>query len=104
MKVQTGEPTKITKEAPKKLSPDEIKAKIKSKFGKDLTKKKAKPIADKAEISKKSAKSSGEKEFADVGSNDPNSDLTQNKLKDILKTGAFQFNEGERKALAQILK
>lgn len=106
MKVESKQSTKITNGA-KKLSPDEIKAKIKSKFGKDLNEKpkmKEEVPTDTADIKTKGVSSSKEANFGDVGKNDPNSDLTQNKLKDLLKTGGFQFNERERKALSQILK
>ena len=104
MKVQSEQPTKIT-EAPKKLSPEEIKARIKSKFGKDLNEQKAKKVVeDKVEVKKKGVSSSKDENFGDIGSNDPNSELTQSKLKDLLKTGSFQFSERERKALSQILK
>ena len=40
---------------------------------------------------------------SDIGLNDPNSQSTTEKLKDILKTGAFSFNQKEKAALAKIL-
>ncbi len=40
---------------------------------------------------------------SDVGANDPKAPETQEKLKDILKTGAFKFSEKERKVLSSIL-
>lgn len=41
---------------------------------------------------------------SDVSKNDPNSPETTEKLKSILSTGAFQFNEKEREALSKILE
>ncbi|MFT6632167.1 MAG: hypothetical protein ACJAS4_002129 [Bacteriovoracaceae bacterium] len=103
MKVESEQSTKITT-APRKMSPDEIKARIKSKFGKDLSKKKPiKAVEDKVEVSKQ-AKKTGETPIGDIGSNDPKSDMTQSKIKGLLRNGGFEFSEGERKALSSILK
>ncbi len=102
MKVETSQPTNITK--PKeKLSKEEIQAKISAKFGKKAAPKAPKIVEDKVEIEDKT-KNVDSKEFGDIKTNDPNSQVTQDKLKEILKTGAFQFNEKERKTLAKILK
>lgn len=90
----------------KKLSQDEVKAKIKAKFGDKALAKKPKPkVEDKADIKTKTGvKNSTEKDFGDIGTNDPNSQLTHDKLKDVLKSGAFHFNDKERATLAKILK
>ena len=40
---------------------------------------------------------------SDVGSNNPASDVTQEKLRLILKNGGFSFNQKEQAALSQIL-
>lgn len=40
---------------------------------------------------------------SDVDSNDPNDTNVQEKLKSILKTGAFNFSQKEKEALGQIL-
>jgi len=92
-------------DSPKKLSQEEIKAKIKAKFGKDLNDRpKPSKIDDKVELhSKGGVKSTSDEDFGDIGKNDPAHTMTQDKLKDILKTGAFSFNEKERKALSEIL-
>ncbi len=39
-----------------------------------------------------------------IGNNDPNSLMTREKLKELLRSGAFSFNESEKKVLAEILK
>ncbi len=102
MKVESSQPTNITK--PKgKLSKEQIQAKISAKFGNKAAPKAPKIVEDKVEIESKS-KEMETKEIGDIKTNDPNSQITQDKLKDILKTGAFQFNEKERKTLAKILK
>ena len=41
--------------------------------------------------------------FSDIGNNDPNNDMTHDKLKKILESGGFNFNEKERAALEEIL-
>ena len=65
---------------------------------------KAKAAAAEAELSKKKGvKNSTEAGFGDVQSNDPNSEVTREKLRALLKTGAFSFNDGERSALNDIL-
>ena len=89
----------------KKPSPEDIKAKIKAKFGKDLNEKpKVEKIEDKNEVrGEKGVKASSEDGFGDIGTNDPNSKETQEKLKGLLKSGAFQFNDREREALSSIL-
>lgn len=88
----------------KSLSKDEIRAKIQDKFG-DVKKPAKKIVKDKVEISKSvGVKSQGEIGFGDLGVNDPNSEDTQEKLRGILKAGAFNFSDKERAALGEILK
>ena len=48
-------------------------------------------------------KHSGEEGFGDVGLNNPNSAETQEKLKNILESGAFPFNSKEKSVLQEIL-
>lgn len=48
-------------------------------------------------------KHSDEENFGDIGKNDPKSEQTQEKLRHILRTGAFHFNERERAALEAVL-
>ena len=88
----------------KKLSKEDIDAKIKAKFGEKAEKKKA--PEEKVEFSDKSkAKAKeGESTMGDIGSNKPDAAETREKLKSILKMGGFDFNDKERKALATILK
>ena len=45
-----------------------------------------------------------ERPVSDIGDNNPASLMTQEKLKSLLKSGAFHFNENEKKVLAEILK
>ena len=45
-----------------------------------------------------------ERPVSAVGANNPASSMTQEKLKSLLKSGAFHFNENEKKVLAEILK
>ncbi|MBT4790748.1 MAG: hypothetical protein HON90_04190 [Halobacteriovoraceae bacterium] len=89
----------------KKLSKNDIQQKIQAKFGEKAQVKKAKPpVVDKVELESSGVKSSNKPGFGDVGVNDPNAEMTQEKLKGILKSGGFDFNERERKALTTILK
>jgi DNA-directed RNA polymerase specialized sigma subunit len=107
MKVNSAQSQNIAK-TPKKPSKEDIEAKIKAKFGVDMEKKKA----EKAKAAQKdvvvSIDKKGEKEvsaegFGDIKKNDPNSEVTQEKLRTILKRGGFEFNPKERKALQAIL-
>ncbi len=103
MKVQPNV-SKNSDPAKKAMSQDDVKAKIMAKFGKDLTKK-PKATVDKVELSsKKGVTNSDEENFGDIGKNIPDSAVTQERLKSILKNGGFQFNEKERQALSTILK
>lgn len=81
----------------------EIRAKLAAKFGNKVL---PKQKEDKAEISVKAQKRAepGDEDFADVKNNNPNSEETREKLKALLKTGAFHFNDKERGALSEILK
>lgn len=92
----------------KKVSKEEVLAKIKEKFGKDLGKKPVEKseIKDKLELSSrgKGVKNSQEEGFGDAGRDKPDNKFTQDKLKNILKTGSFQFSERERATLSKILK
>lgn len=92
----------------KKLSKEEILAKVKGKFGNKAGPKKAPAIVqnDPPEISDKAKRKGAkvEKGAGDIKNNDPKSEVTQEKLKNILRTGAFSFNENERQALSKILK
>lgn len=82
----------------------QIRAKLAAKFGKKVLPKKVEN--DKAEISVQARKRSqpGDDDYADIKNNDPNSEDTKDKLKALLKTGAFQFNDKERSVLSEILK
>lgn len=106
MKVNAQTSNEMKKpETPKKMSNDDIAAKIQAKFGKLAEVKKAiPPVVDKVDIAKKGVVSSKEEDFGDVGKNDPKAEVTQEKLKSILQNGGFQFNDRERQALGQILK
>lgn len=95
IKVNSNVPSQVER----KLSPEEIKQKITQKFGNEAKPKKAVPVADKVEINSKETVA-----HSDIGKNDPNSEITREKLKTILKVGGFDFNDKERSALAQILK
>ena len=87
---------------PKKPSPEEIRERLKAKFGDKVKEKPKKPkVEDKVELREQSL---DVHQTATVGKNDPNSEVTQDKLRDILRKGAFDFKPAERKALAQILK
>jgi hypothetical protein len=104
MKVDSSASKNITKKTSEKLSHDDIKAKLKAKFGDKIQKKEAKPVEDKVDLKGKKGLKEGEPEFGDIKSNDPNSVATHEKLKGILKSGAFQFSDKERSTLAKILK
>ena len=101
MKVSSPTTTKISNEAQKpavkkskKDSKEDLKAKIREKFGdKALRKKTPKKIEDKAELnSKKAGKDDDEVHVGDIGKNNPDSMVTQSKLKDVLKSGAFKLS------------
>jgi len=104
MKVNSTQSQNIQK-TPKKPSKEEIEAKIKAKFGVEVNKQaKAKKDEDVVvSIDKKGNKEVSVDGFGDIKNNDPNSETTQEKLKAILKTGAFDFNSKERSALKTIL-
>lgn len=111
MKVQNTNNKIITEQQnqPKKLSKAELEAKVKSKFGlaAKIKPKKAVIPEVKPELSntaKKGVTNSSQGAFGDLAANDPSAPETQEKLKGLLKTGAFNFSERERHALAKILK
>lgn len=86
----------------KKLSPEDIAQRVAGKFGNKASIKKAAPapaVDTKVELNSKETIT-----HSDVGSNNPASELTKEKLRGLLKGGGFDFNGKERKALAEILK
>ena len=108
MKVSQQVPTNISKTKSaiepkaKKQTAEEVKAKIREKFGKEtLVKEVKKPIEDKAELN---SKPKIEGVSGDDIDNDPKSTLTHDKIKQVLKSGAFKFSDRERATLAKILK
>ncbi|MBD65469.1 MAG: hypothetical protein CME62_09700 [Halobacteriovoraceae bacterium] len=103
MKVSQGDIPASSKKAPKKLSQEDIKAKIAAKFGEKAKPQKAVP-KEKVEINSKGVSHSSEENFGDIQGNNPESEVTQEKLKDLLKSGGFHFNDRERKVLGEILK
>lgn len=104
MKIAPNRDPKVLKKE-NKLSQSEVNERIKAKFGNKILHKKARPkIVDKADIQTKGGISnSTEDDFGDIKANDPSSQLTHDKLKGILKSGAFNFNDRERSTLAKIL-
>lgn len=82
----------------------ELEKKLAAKFGDDfkLSKKnKSKSVV--VSIDRKGEAKVSEDGFGDIKNNDPSSDVTREKLKSILKTGAFEFDPKERQALGEIL-
>lgn len=108
MKVADSSHTNISLNASsnKKLTPEEVKKKIQEKFGTAiLEKKKSKLPQDKVELKNRDKlEDKTQAPSGDVGKNDPNDTVTQDKIRNVLKSGAFNFNEQERAALAKILK
>lgn len=108
MKVSSAQNSPQSQEGQKskKLSQKEVRDKIKAKFGDKALEKKEKPVVeDKVEVKgNKGVKNSSEEDFGDIGKNDPSDQLTHDKLKEVLKSGAFHFNDRERATLAKILK
>jgi hypothetical protein len=98
-----SKPKNLAKNGKPKLSKAEIEAKIMARFG-DKAQKKVAPEKPKVEISNSAKDSVEEVTTGDIGTNNPDSDITQEKLKSILKSGGFGFNDRERKVLANILK
>ena len=82
-------------------SDQEIRAKIQAKKGHKVQ------LSRKAKLKKikeKSAEDFDKSNFvSDIRDNDPTSKNTQNKLRKIIETGGFQFNENERQVLEDIL-
>ncbi len=89
--------------AKKRPSKEEIKARVQAKFGIEVGKPKKKETDTVVTIDTKGEKKVSKEGFGDVKSNNPNAEATQEKLRAILRTGAFAFNDKERKALNEIL-
>lgn len=102
--MKVNSPTNQAQKTKKNISREDILAKVKSKFGDKAAPKKTAP-KEKVEVSKnaKQKEQVESKEFGDIGKNDPNSDMTKEKLRGILKTGAFNFSDAERSTLNDIL-
>ena len=84
-----------------------IEDKLKAKFGNKFDKAKNineqnKVEKEKVEISKK-AQVKAEGVVGDISDNSPDNDLTQEKLKGLLRSGGFNFSDKERDALSNIL-
>lgn len=88
-----------------------VKARIREKFGVELGKKieAKKPDETKeggdvvVSVDSKGKKKVEGEVFGDIKKNDPGSDVTQEKLKGLLRSGGFHFNNKERAALDAIL-
>lgn len=84
-----------------------LQDKLRSKFGdkfnraQELNEAKKKDV-DSVEISGKTKDLKGAV-TGDIKDNNPDSELTQAKLKGLIKTGGFNFSDKERSALAEIL-
>lgn len=86
-------------------SPQSIENKLKAKFG-DKFKAKQSIEKEKKDEAKISTKAKNKHEFSFVGDikdNAPDSEVTQEKLRALLKSGGFNFNEKERSVLFDIL-
>ena len=83
----------------------ELKKKLEAKFGKKIGENKPAKKEENVVVSidKKGKKEVSGEGFGDIKNNDPSSVVTQEKLKTVLSTGAFQFNPKERAALKDIL-
>lgn len=91
---------------PKRPGKEAIQAKLREKFGKNFGEKKAEKKSEPdtvVSIDKKGKKEVSKEGFGDIKANNPTSEVTQEKLKGLLRTGAFQFNDKERAALDAIL-
>lgn len=106
MKVKSSTAAISTPRPKQRESNEDIKAKLAAKFGDKLKlpEKKKVQVEKKVELTGRGIKSSDDKDFGDVKSNDPDAEMTQEKLRTILKMGGFDFNEKERSALRTILK
>lgn len=92
------------------ISEEQVRKKIEAKFGKEILEK---PKKDEAQISQKSKQLSQAETkiidkddvvIGDIGKNNPADSVTQDKLKHLIRSGGFSFNEKERLALQEILK
>lgn len=95
-------------QASSRPSKEAIQAKLREKFGKDFGKKpekseKKEDSAAVVSIDKNGKKKVSKEGFGDVKNNDPTSEVTQEKLKGLLRSGGFNFNSKERAALDAIL-
>lgn len=86
------------KQSSKKLTKSDIQARIQARFGKQAELKQPRVVQDTVELNSKGSSAS-----ADADNNDPDSTVTRDKLRGILKAGGFDFNAKERKALSEIL-
>lgn len=85
---------------------DKIKAKLAEKFGDKFkpVKKGDSTVVISKEAHEKAEKAKAEKAIeGDIKSNDPNSEETKEKLRGLLMSGTFAFNDKERDALNEIL-
>lgn len=94
--------------ASQNISKAEIQKRLKDKFGdkfETLASKKEEVKDEVNIVSKKRIEKDLKEEpvIGDIGKNDPKSETTQEKLRGILRTGAFHFNDKERGALQEIL-
>lgn len=101
MKINNATSAPISK---KKSSQEEINNRLKEKFGSKIKTKKPEPAQEPAAKAEEIKQNFNVNQVATVGENAPDSEVTQDKLREILKTGAFDFNQKERKVLANILK
>ena len=93
----------------KELSDRDIRSKIeKMKMKKDVKTTKPKGNGVKSDmpgdVSAKVVNAQGEPIKSDVSKNNPNDPAVREKLRELLKSGAFSFNQKEKGTLAQILK
>jgi hypothetical protein len=79
-----------------------LQQKLAAKFGDRF--KAVKKKDDTVVISKEAALRAEEaKDSSSIKSDDPNSEKTKDKLKGLMRTGDFKFNDKEREALEEIL-
>lgn len=104
--VQAPSKDRADKSSKSRPSKEEIKARIQKEFGIKIGKKPA-AKSEKSDtvvsIDSKGKKEVKDDGFGDIKNNHPGSDITQEKLRGILRSGAFDFNSKERKALDSIL-
>lgn len=84
----------------------ELKHKLAEKFGdrfKPVKKGDSTVVLSKEAIEKSKTAAKNDMNDGVIKSNDPNSEETKEKLRGLLATGSFQFNEKEKDALEEIL-